>query len=70
MTYLHCPHCRLAIRCRAHYLMLTKCPRCLARTAIRSALFASPLNAIELHDEGRPARAPVTHTTDVDGCRQ
>jgi len=29
MIYLHCPRCRLAITCRADYLMiLTNCPRC------------------------------------------
>lgn len=48
MTYLHCPRCRFAIRCRAHYLMLTNCPRCLGRSAITSPLFTSSLNAIEL----------------------
>jgi hypothetical protein len=56
MTYLHCPRCRLAIRCRAHYLMLTNCPRCLARARIVSPLFASPLDAHELHaGDGLPA---------------
>jgi anti-sigma regulatory factor (Ser/Thr protein kinase) len=48
MTYLHCPRCRLAIRCRADYLTLTNCPRCLARTAIAVELFASSLTASEL----------------------
>jgi len=49
MTYLHCPRCRLAIKCRAEYLILTNCPRCLARTAITSPLFVSPLDGAELH---------------------
>jgi hypothetical protein len=59
MTYLHCPRCRLAIRCRAHYLTLTNCPRCLARAGIVSPLFASPLDAHELHagEELPPTRA-------------
>jgi len=49
MTHLHCPRCRLAIRCRADYLRLTNCPRCLARAAITSPLFTSALNATDLH---------------------
>ena len=54
MSYLHCPRCRLAIRCRAEYLTLTNCPRCLARAAIPTALFASDLDAYELR-ASRPA---------------
>ena len=45
MSCLHCPRCRLAIRCRADYLTMTHCPRCLARAGMRTTLFASPLNA-------------------------
>jgi len=57
-TYLHCPRCRLAIRCRAQYLTMTNCPRCMARAAVASPLFASPLNAAELRvSEGGPGRA-------------
>lgn len=52
MSYLHCPRCRLAIRCRAHYLMLTNCPRCLARAQIVTPLFTSPLSARELRAKG------------------
>lgn len=48
MTYLHCPRCRLAINSRAPYLTMTQCPRCLARAAIRTPLFASALNGHEL----------------------
>lgn len=64
MTYQHCPRCRLAIRCRAPYLLLTNCPRCLARTGIASPLFCSPLNARELHQHAaitsdRTITAPV-----------
>ena len=56
--YMHCPRCRLAIRCRADYLTLTNCPRCLARAAIAAPLMASPLNAAELHAAGHePTRA-------------
>lgn len=54
MTYQHCPRCRLAIRCRATYLMLAHCPRCLARAAMISPLFCSELNAMQL----RTAQAP------------
>jgi len=59
MSYLHCPRCRLAIRCRAHYLALTSCPRCLARARIVSPLFASPLTARELHAKG-DLRSPIS----------
>jgi tRNA G26 N,N-dimethylase Trm1 len=48
MTYQHCPRCRLAIRCRATYLMMDHCPRCLARAAVISPLFCSPLDADQL----------------------
>lgn len=62
MSYLHCPRCRLAIRCRADYLTMRHCPRCLARAGIATTLFASPLNAYELHaarpeQPDRPAAA-------------
>lgn len=70
MTYLHCPRCRLAIKCRSHYLMMTNCPRCLARAAIPCALFASPLDAIELHATSRPltaGAAPVAGTAGAEG---
>lgn len=73
MTYLHCPRCRLAIKCRAHYLMLTNCPRCLARAAITSPLFASPLSATELPATSQAAVAGVAgiaSSTDSEGrCR-
>lgn len=46
--YLHCPRCRLTIKCRTDYLTLTSCPRCLARAAIVTELFSSPLNGLEL----------------------
>lgn len=49
MMYLHCARCRLAIRVRADYLILTNCPRCLARAGLASRMFSSPLNATELH---------------------
>jgi len=48
MTYLHCPRCRLAVRCRASYLAFSNCPRCIARAAIASPMFSSPLDALEL----------------------
>ncbi|HWC27716.1 MAG TPA: hypothetical protein VG474_14095 [Solirubrobacteraceae bacterium] len=58
--YLHCPRCRLAVTCRATYLTLTNCPRCLARAALVSPLFASPLNGMELRGAEAPARAART----------
>ena len=58
MLYQHCPRCRLAIRCRASYLALEHCPRCLGRAGILTAMFTSPLNALELRAaerDGEPA---------------
>jgi hypothetical protein len=52
MSYLHCPRCRLAIRCRGYHLNMTHCPRCEARAGIPTTLFASPLNAYELRAAG------------------
>lgn len=65
MTYLQCPRCRLAIRCRAHYLMLTNCPRCLARAAVVSPLSASVLRPAELGAAAR--RVPVRAGDGADG---
>ena len=48
MLYQHCPRCRLAIRCRASFLALKHCPRCLGRAGMLTAMFTSPLNAVEL----------------------
>lgn len=63
MIYLHCPRCRLAIACRADYLMLTNCPRCLARAAIAAPLFTSPLNGAELHAAQPRRRRPRNSCT-------
>jgi tRNA G26 N,N-dimethylase Trm1 len=52
MTYLHCPRCRLAVRCRASYLAFTNCPRCIARAAIVSPMFSSPLDGAQLREAG------------------
>ena len=77
MTYQHCPRCQLhAIRCRASYLKLTSCPRCLARAGIVSPMFSSPLNAMELRgaepDPPLPASVvrpgPRRSITSRDGC--
>jgi hypothetical protein len=59
MTYLHCPRCRLAINCRAPYLTMTHCSRCLARATILKPLFASTLNGHELRV------GPATPVTEV-----
>ena len=48
MTYQHCPRCRLAVPCRAIYLPFSNCPRCIARAAIASPMFSSPLDAMAL----------------------
>ncbi|HEV7805596.1 MAG TPA: hypothetical protein VGO80_07260 [Solirubrobacteraceae bacterium] len=58
MTYLHCPRCRLAVRCRASYLAFTNCPRCIARAAIVSPMFSSPLDGAQLRATERPPRDP------------
>lgn len=68
MTYLHCPRCRLTIKCRAHYLMLTNCPRCLARAAIASPLSASPLHPIVPRAEGRQMAPATGSSTGGDEC--
>ncbi len=31
MSYMNCPRCGLSIRLRASYLIMERCPRCLAR---------------------------------------
>ena len=63
MIYLHCPRCRLAVRCRANYLMFSNCPRCIARAAIATPMFSSPLDAHELRAAQRTSdpepRVPV-----------
>jgi hypothetical protein len=57
VSYLHCPRCRLTIAERPDSL-LVNCPRCLARAAVVSPLFASPLRAAERDAEGHsPAHA-------------
>jgi tRNA G26 N,N-dimethylase Trm1 len=65
MTYLHCPRCRLAVRCRASYLTFSNCPRCIARAAIATPMFTSPLDAHELRVAQRATdpepRVPVAH---------
>lgn len=67
LMYLHCPRCRLAIRCRAGHLMPSSCPRCLARAAIVSPLFPSPLNGVELRTADRERVPPMRPPTD-DGA--
>ena len=56
--HLHCPRCRLAITCRADYLKLTNCPRCLARAGLVSRLFSSQLTRMELQSADAPPPAP------------
>lgn len=46
--YLHCPRCRLAIKCRVDNPIPANCRRCLARAAIAVPVFASRLNGAEL----------------------
>ena len=57
--HLHCPRCRLAITCRADYLKLTNCPRCLARAGLVSPLSSSSLTRMEFRSAGaHPLRSP------------
>lgn len=73
LMYEHCPRCRLAIRCRAHYLALERCPRCLARTGLAVALVTSPLNGAQLRASaggGAPIidpAAPIDVSTALPG---
>jgi hypothetical protein len=46
--YLHCPRCRLAIKCQVDNPIPVNCRRCLARAAIAVPVFASQLNGAEL----------------------
>jgi hypothetical protein len=60
MFYRHCPRCRLAIRCRATYLALDHCPRCLGRAGILTTMFSSTLNAVELRAAETEGDHPVS----------
>jgi hypothetical protein len=31
VMYMNCPRCELTVQARAHYLIVDRCPRCLAR---------------------------------------
>jgi hypothetical protein len=68
MLYQHCPRCRLAIRCRASFLALKHCPRCLGRAGILTAMFTSPLNALELRCADRDVSLVAPRgVADADG---
>jgi hypothetical protein len=60
--YLHCPRCRLAIKCRVDNPIPVNCRRCLARAAIAVPVFASQLNGAELRaadgGDGTSGRLP------------
>ncbi|MGI8800633.1 MAG: hypothetical protein ACR2KV_00440 [Solirubrobacteraceae bacterium] len=47
MIRQHCPRCRLAIAVRAENLMVTNCPRCLARAATPVTMSVLPAGAPE-----------------------
>lgn len=62
MLYLHCPRCRLSIRCRAASLAIEHCPRCLARARLTVPLFTSSLPGTQLHagsTRGEAAERPA-----------
>jgi len=42
MSYLNCPRCALSIRVRADFLMIRKCPRCLARAGAAVPMYETP----------------------------
>lgn len=57
VSYLHCPRCHVTIAERPDSL-LVNCPRCLARAAVVSPLYASSLRAAGRDAEGHsPAHA-------------
>jgi hypothetical protein len=75
--YLHCPRCRLAIRCRVDNAIPANCRRCLTRAGIAVPVFASPLNGAELWaaDGGRrtPTASPRRNAAELwaaDGGRR
>ncbi len=51
MTYMNCPRCGLTVQARAHYLIVDRCPRCLARR--RKLVQMEPVEATQ--DPPRPA---------------
>ena len=58
MTYLHCARCRLAISGGLNCMSPANCPRCIAREAVVSPLFASELNGVEMRAARERRRAP------------
>jgi hypothetical protein len=47
MPFMNCPQCGLSVRLRAPYLILERCPRCLARNreSVPMELSEQPTNA-------------------------
>jgi len=58
MSYMNCSRCGLSVRLRASYLLLERCPRCLARSGVSVAMHVtdrpqrtqSPLSTVRLAD--------------------
>jgi hypothetical protein len=50
--YLNCPRCGLSIEIRSHWLAVTHCPRCIARSRTAVELFSSEMPASLLHANG------------------
>jgi hypothetical protein len=53
MSYMNCSRCGLSVQLRASYLLLERCPRCLARRGV----------AVPMHITEHPPRAPVRGET-------
>jgi hypothetical protein len=66
MTHLQCPRCRLTITCRADYLTLTNCPRCLARAALATPLVAVVPAATAAPAGAAPGRSRPRRTQDLE----
>ena len=54
MSYLSCPRCALSIRIRASWLVMERCPRCLAR---HGAVVELEEHAAPPRLRARPAKA-------------
>ena len=52
-SYMSCTHCGLTVRLRAPYLLLERCPRCLARRGI-----SVPMEVSERSSRTSPRPSP------------
>jgi hypothetical protein len=59
MSYMNCSRCGLSVQLRASYLLLERCPRCLARTGV-----SVPMHVTE-HPQRRSSPAPAMQLSDA-----